>query len=84
MIESIGIAISDVGTVIGLWGVAWHLWDDKNITAGICCWFGVVALLIGQFDRDIDLALKATAQAEREDALNRLRAIHDFRQQYPL
>ena len=47
MIESIGIAISDVGTVIGLWGVAWHLWDDKNITAGICCWFGVVALLIG-------------------------------------
>ena len=37
-----------------------------------------------QFDLDINRMLKATAQAEREDALNRLRAIHDFRQQYPL
>ena len=37
-----------------------------------------------QFDMDIDRTLNAAAQAEREDALNRLRAIHDFRQQYPL
>jgi len=36
-----------------------------------------------QFDLDIDRTLKATAQAEREDALNRLRAIHNFRQRYP-
>jgi len=37
-----------------------------------------------RFDLDIDRTLKSAAQAEREDALNRLRAIHDFRQQYPL
>ena len=37
-----------------------------------------------QFDLDIDRTLKADARAEREDALNRLRAISDFRQRYPL
>ncbi len=37
-----------------------------------------------QFDLDIDRTLKAAARAEREDALNRLRAISDFRQRYPL
>jgi len=36
-----------------------------------------------QLDLDIDRTLNAAAQAEREDALNRLRAIHNFRQRYP-
>ncbi len=36
-----------------------------------------------QFDLDINRMLKATAQAEREEALKRLRAINDFRQRYP-
>lgn len=47
MTIAVGIALLNIGAIIGCWGVIWRMWDKRATDAGIFTVAGIIAMLIG-------------------------------------
>lgn len=47
MIETIGIILLNLGTLLGIWGYLWRLWNKRSMASGVLMALGIVMLTMG-------------------------------------